>query len=144
MISTNLLFLSRYYVYCCHYPQLSHGLKRMYAYTVYEHIIYMMIVSILWYFITINIQMCLVEINLWSLLIDLLIFKYLQKLNKTLYILVNTFVNHDQLKLRPCFLPWVWKNRRYRILKEIDRLGFFLLLNLEAWNLAGVYKIENK
>ena len=28
---------------------------------------------------------------------------------------------HDQLKLRPCFLPWVSKNRRYRILEGIDQ-----------------------
>ena len=55
-------------------------------------------------------------------------------------------LDHDQLKLRKCFLPWVSKNRRCRILKGIDRLCdfFFILLNLEAWNLAGVYKIENK
>ena len=53
---------------------------------------------------------------------------------------------HDQLKIRPYFLPWVSKNRRYRILNGIDRIGHFLrkLLNLEACNLVGVYKIENK
>ena len=36
-------------------------------------------------------------------------------------------LDHDQLKLRPCFLPWVSKNRRYRILKGIDRLADFFL-----------------
>ena len=35
---------------------------------------------------------------------------------------------HDQLKLRPCFLPWVSKNRRYRILKGIDRLSDFIFI----------------
>ena len=53
---------------------------------------------------------------------------------------------HDQLKLRPCFLPWVSKNRRYWILirGSTDLAILFLLLNLEAWNFAGEYKIENK
>ena len=35
---------------------------------------------------------------------------------------------HDQLKLRPYFLPWVSKNRRYRILKGIDRLSDFIFI----------------
>ena len=35
---------------------------------------------------------------------------------------------HDQLKLRPCFLPWVSKNRRCRILKGIDRLSDFIFI----------------
>ena len=35
---------------------------------------------------------------------------------------------HDQLKLRPCFLPWVSKNRQYRILKGIDRLSDFIFI----------------
>ena len=35
---------------------------------------------------------------------------------------------HDQLKLRPCFLPWVSKNRRYRLLKGIDRLSNFIFV----------------
>ena len=39
-----------------------------------------------------------------------------------------TCLNHDQLKIRPCFLPWVSKNRRYRILKGIDRLCDFLII----------------
>ena len=34
----------------------------------------------------------------------------------------------DQLKLRPYFLPWVSKNRRYRILKGIDRLSDFIFI----------------
>ena len=38
-------------------------------------------------------------------------------------LVLNSMVNHDQLNLRPCFLPWVSKNRRYRILKGIDRLS---------------------
>ena len=55
---------------------------------------------------------------------------------------IKTTYIHDQLKLRPCFLPWVSKNRRYRILKGIDGLcDFFILLNLEAWNL--VRRISN-
>ena len=33
---------------------------------------------------------------------------------------------HDQLNIRPYFLPWVLKNRRYRILNGIDRIGDFL------------------
>ena len=38
-------------------------------------------------------------------------------------------LSHDQLKLRPCFLPWVSKNRRYRILKGIIRLcDFFYII----------------
>ena len=39
--------------------------------------------------------------------------------------LIICSVNHDQLKLRPYFLPWVSKNRRYRILKGIDWLCHF-------------------
>ena len=35
---------------------------------------------------------------------------------------------HDQLKLLPYFLPWVSKNRRYRILKGIDRLSDFIFI----------------
>ena len=35
-------------------------------------------------------------------------------------------LSHDQLKIRPHFLPWVSKNRRYRILNGIDRIGDFL------------------
>ena len=34
----------------------------------------------------------------------------------------------DQLKLRPYFLPWVSKNRRYWILKGIDRLSDFIFI----------------
>ena len=38
----------------------------------------------------------------------------------------RNYANHDQLKIRPYFLPWDSKNRRYRILNGIDRIGDFL------------------
>ena len=35
------------------------------------------------------------------------------------------FLKHDQLELRPCFLPWVSKNRLYRIFRALsdERFG---------------------
>ena len=38
---------------------------------------------------------------------------------------INIYI-HDQLKIRPYFLPLVSKNRRYRILDGIDQIGDFL------------------
>ena len=52
---------------------------------------------------------------------------------------------HDQLKLRSYFLPWVSKIDGTEYLRgSTDLAILFLLLNLEVWNFAGVYKIENK
>ena len=55
------------------------------------------------------------------------------------------YLQHDQLKLRPCFLPESQKIDGTEYLRESTDLAifFYILLNLEAWNLAGLYKIEN-
>ena len=52
---------------------------------------------------------------------------------------------HDQLKLRPYFCLESQKIDGTEYLRgSTDLAILFLLLNLEAWNFVGVYKIENK